>query len=137
MDGVQHKLCPWKELVENPVPTVLYLIFLLNGALSVRYTVAKRREFRMTGMICEWKQPTAGRTGTLCQVVLMKRVSTLQEALKEPTVNLNPSEDVMPDNYPHSSLYYFTFLKYVLFFYSLSKYLKLEEIQSHFHRGRN
>lgn len=53
---------------------VPYLILLLNGPLRIRYIVVKRREFRMTRMICESKQPTKGMMSMLNTVMLKKKI---------------------------------------------------------------
>lgn len=67
--------------MEKLTSIVRYLIFFLNEPLRIRYRVAKRREFRINGMICELKQLTKGMMSMLTQVMMKCRIfSALENA---------------------------------------------------------
>lgn len=67
------------KVMENLTSSVSYLIFLLNGPPRIRYIVVKRREFRMTRMICESKQPTKGMMSMLNSVMLKNAIFFFKE----------------------------------------------------------
>lgn len=60
--------------MENLISSTLYLIFLLNEPLQIKYIVAERREFRMTKMIGELKQAAKGMSNTLSEITLKNRI---------------------------------------------------------------
>ena len=113
---------------------VPYLILLLNGPLRIRYIVVKRREFRMTRMICESKQPTKGMMNMLNSVMLKKKILLFIECDSTKSsirwkVNFSYLEIIMTLIILAHILYYF--IKYILLFYSLSKHFREDKIILH------